>query len=562
MPLYYDMGGPSIIRPVPGSSTLDLLSLPYAFTQARLLSPSQFVAEAKKRGFRLERSELEMLHRRQVLVPFYRVHARPIEEGRDRSPDLQIHGTAWQVYRASFLGRLSDPAIRGFTPWPRRNMEPSLLYSWYQLLSLHALRWVMTRMHRKAEDEWGLDRLDGRELLLHGQNRALAVVLEALSPRYRLRVTLVLRSSVSDDALRHFTDDRNPVQESSFLTMDRRLLERQADMLLSDASRFDPLGSWHRVTRVARPSRWDELRNDALIAQEQRLAAEMILRFLEDEASQGRAKPLKPVEGTWKVPQHDRLRADARERAETIMDFGLSDRPAVYLAVEGQTEVVLVNKVLGLAGFESLSHWVGVIDLEGVNSDTNLLARSVAVPRLDPNGYRGARVLSPLTALVVVADPEGRYTTSASRDDVRASMIDHILNSLPTTLRTDTVSRELQYLIHMRAWPREFEFAHFTDLQLARALQAIAGNASPPKEKVREALRRCRAARSNIKNVWKNWRFEPSKPKLGEALWPDLERKILAARNPNRIPIVAVVQDVIRISHEVRRAREMNAADP
>jgi hypothetical protein len=558
VPLNYQTGGPSVIPPGTVPSALDLLGLPFVFTQTGLLRPGQFISEAKKRGFTLERSELEFLHRRRVLVPLYRVHARAIGPGCDRSPALQAQGTEWQVYLASSLGRLSDPAGRPFARWPRRERESFLLYSPYQLLSLRGLQWVMSRMRRTGENEWELDRLSDRELQHHARDRALAVALEVLATRYRPRITLVRRAA-HDDRIEDLVESHDPEVESSVLTVPRDLLVRQADRLLSVASRFDPLGSWHRVTRIARPSRWEELRNDALLAQEYRMAAEMLLGFVEDEATRGRAKPLEPLSGTWKQPQHDRLKVDVRERAETIMDFALSDRPAVYLAVEGQTEVVLVVKVLELAGFEARSHWVSVVDLDGVGGDMNLLARSVAVPRLDPDGYTGARVLSPLTALLVVADPEGNYTTPADQAAVRASMIRHVLRSLPEALRTAAVERELEYLLHVRAWPFEFEFAHFTDAQLARALRKVAGDACPPDEKVREALRRCRAARSNINNVWKRWRFEPSKPELARALWPDLERKINRAKDPKRIPIVSVVVDVIRISHEVRRAREMNA---
>jgi hypothetical protein len=559
VPLYYETGGPSIIPPSTVPSALDLLGLPFVFTQTGLLRPGQFISEAKKRGVTLERSELELFHRRRVLVPLYRVHARPIAPGSDRSPALQAQSTEYQVYLASSLGRLSDPADRPFARWPRREHESFLLYSPYQLLSLRGLQWVMASMRRTDEDAWELGRrLSDRELEHHERDRALAVALEVLATRYRPQITLVRRAA-HDDRIEDLVESHDPAVESSLLTAPRDLLVRQADLLLSIASGFDPLGSWHRVTRIARPSRWDELRNDALLAQEHRVAAEMLLRFVEDEATQGRAKPLEPLSGTWKQPQRDRLKVDVRERAETVMDFALSDRPAVYLAVEGQTEVILAGKVLELAGFETRSHWVSVVDLEGVDGDTNLLARSVAVPRLDPDGYSGARVLSPLTALLVVADPEGNYSTPTDQAAVRASMISHVLKSLPEALRTAAVERELEYLLHVRAWPAEFEFAHFTDTQLARALRKVAGDACPPDEKVRAALRQNRAARSNIKNVWKNWRYKPSKPELARALWPDLERKINRAKDPKRIPIVAVVVDAIRISREVRRAREMNA---
>jgi hypothetical protein len=172
-------------------SALDLLHLPFVFSQTGLLRPESFIREARKRGFDLERSELELFHRRRLLVPLYRVHARPVAAGCDRTPDLQAPGVAWQVYLASSLGRLSDPADRPFARWPRHEQESFLLYSPYQLLALRGLRWVMSRMRRTSEDGWRLDRVNDRELESPAQNRALAVMLEVLSARYRPRITLV-----------------------------------------------------------------------------------------------------------------------------------------------------------------------------------------------------------------------------------------------------------------------------------------------------------------------------------------------------------------------------------
>ena len=552
-----------MIDPDTVPSTLDLLRQPFVFSQSHLLTDTQFISEARKRGFSFHRGELELLHRRRALVPFYRIHSRPTIGATDRTPSQQVHGEAWELYLASAEGRLIDPARHTFTRWPRVRSKGGLYYSHHQLAFLRSLRVALDRMtgHRDGSGiVWTLDRLSQREQASHASNRALAVVLEALSPRYLPRVTRVLRSP--DHALTHFVNSHDPVAEEHFLaSLDDDILLRLAERLLSGAQSFDPLGSWHRVTRIANPRRWDELRNDALIAQEQRIAAEVILQFLEDRAAKGAAPSLPPASTKWREPRHDRLRIDQRERAETIMDFGLSDRPAVYLAVEGATEKVIVSKALGLADFDHLTSWISVLDLEGVGGDVNLLARAVAVPRLDPEGHRGARVLSPLTALLVVADPEGKYATQQSRQRVLNGMIRSVLNSLPPQLRTDAMWKDLKHLLHVRAWPEEFEFAHFSNSELARAIRAEARADSPPEAQMRRQLQTCRAAGDTIKNIWKNWRRPPSKVAIAEHLWPTLEKRILNPRSRKAIPIVEVLEEAIGISHEVRQAREMAVRD-
>lgn len=433
MPLYYPTGGPSVLAPESVPSTIDVLGFPYVFTQGSPLTVREFIAGAKDRGLRLHRGELEQLHRRGALVPFYRIHRHAIGEGRDLSPERQHPFESPQLYAAARDGRLSDPSTRPFRQWPGPRSEASIYYSRYQLLGLRSLRLVLSGMKgRRGTDDgivWELDPLDPNQRSAHERNRALAVVLEVLSPRYRPRVLGRVRSP--EDGLWEVIDDHDPQTEAVALSPSDERLLRQAEGLLANAKMFDPLGKWHRVTRIANRHRWDELRNDALLAQEYRVAAEMILQFLEDQARHGRAKPLEPVSSSWHEPRHDRLTADQRERAETVMDFTLSDRPAVYLAMEGQTEVTILKKVLGLAGIESHSHWVSVVNRQNVDADVNLLARAIAVPRLDPEGHRGARILSPLSALIVVSDPEGRYRTDKSRGEVLAEMKKQVLESPP-----------------------------------------------------------------------------------------------------------------------------------
>ena len=557
VPLLYPMHGPSVLEPAAVRSTLELLSQPFVFSQAHLLSESQFAAEAKKRGLSLDRGELEQFHRRGVLVPFYQVHARSVAQGEDRYPTRQVAGTEWQVYRASVVGCLSDPASRPFRRWPRS--RAGMYYSQYQLLGLRSLPLVMTKMKARREADgviWDLDPLAPRERAWHAQSRALAIALEALSPRYRPRVVGVLRSREGE--LAHLIDDHDPAAEAEFLALDNELVLRQAEVLLSTARSFDPLGTWSRVTRIANPRRWDELRNDALVAQEHRVAAELLLQFLEDQADQGRAPQVEPVSIKWHEPRHERLGAGQRERAETILDFNLSDRPALYLALEGKTELTIVPKVLDLVGFGALSPWITLVDLEGVGGDVNLLARAVAVPRLDPDGYRGARIISPLAALLVVVDPEGRrYGTDAARDKTLIGMIDHVLKSLPPILRTDAMRRDLEFLIHLRTWDEEFEFAHFSDSELAAAIRAQVLPGCPCEADIRTALANARASRTPIKSVWKDWPMRPSKPALAEALWPRLERRITNPRARRAVPVLDIVQEAVRISHVVRQPREI-----
>ena len=65
-------------------SPVDLVELPFAFTQRSLLTESAFIREAEKRHVRLRPATLEALHRLKLLVPLLRF-------SRDRAAILVCH---------------------------------------------------------------------------------------------------------------------------------------------------------------------------------------------------------------------------------------------------------------------------------------------------------------------------------------------------------------------------------------------------------------------------------------------------------------------------------------
>jgi hypothetical protein len=281
------------------------------------------------------------------------------------------------------------------------------------------------------------------------------------------------------------------------------------------------------VLRIGNTLRWDDLRFDALIAHDHRVAAELLLLFVEDLAELGLAASLTPPSTAWHEPRHDRLTVGHKERSETLMDFRLTDRPAVVIAVEGETELLLFPRVLKMYGVDEESDLVQLVNRKGVYSDTKLLARSVAVPRLDPAGYYGARLRSPITALVVPVDPEGDSSTPVKRETQRHAMVNEVLESLPADARTPEVRADLEHIIRISCWGEEaFEFAHFTDYQLAQAIRRVAGVHAPSVATISDSVGRCRRGRANLATV---------EELAGEGLEEVPRRRAVAgAREPDR----------------------------
>ena len=557
--------GPSVLPADLPVSTLDLLKDPFAFTQARLLSPENFTREAKQRGVRLHRGQLEVLHRRRVLQPFFVVHPRPISDpGTSQAPTESL-GSAPDAIRFAFAeGRLSDPALRRFVPWPRSGTHRTLWYSHHQLLLVRQIPQILGRMQAHRESDqlvWHLPHLDARTRATFAKERSLAFLIEALTSKYRPRVVGSLRSSdfgCAQDLLRFVNSDET-VPGLREIDLPSTLLVRQADRLLDDAHGFDPLGAWSEVVRIADPRRWNDLRNNALVAHDFRIAAEIILRFVEDQARLGIAEPPDVPSTHFFHPRQERLRVDDRERAETVMRFGISDRPALVLAVEGDAEFELAPRVLEMMGYDPSASRISVTNLKSVRGDVKLLARAVAVPRLDSSLDRAdsyARLFSPLTSLMVVVDPEGPYKSHDGAEAEKKKMVESVLSSLPLPLRTDAMRNDLAQILHIRRWPEEFEFAHWSDREIAKALRSISPDAADLSlEDLTCRIGKHRSSRDTIRSVWANWRRQaPSKVDLANALWPSLEFRIRTSPTAKEIPIVRVFREAIEMMRRTNRA--------
>lgn len=110
-------------------SSLDLLSLPYPFSQVGLLTASEFVKLGEQRRSRAARGlippvneqVLEELHRCRVLVPLFRVDLEPVA----CAPGIDISGSraAQQVHTTVISELLRGAAeggrLVGSTAWPR-----------------------------------------------------------------------------------------------------------------------------------------------------------------------------------------------------------------------------------------------------------------------------------------------------------------------------------------------------------------------------------------------------------------------------------------------------------
>jgi hypothetical protein len=562
------------VRPTP-----ELADLRYSFTQEPLLLPEQFVEAMLVRGVELTTHELEDLHRIGLLVPLVRL-ARSRAQLQQASREPWVWNVVlWNptspptVAAARGDGLLTDPASERFVPAARRQRQHQggtiassvMLYSPYQTIYAPLIQQVRSfvvategkarRVRLKAPWRFGELWL-GRARHL----RDLVVAASALEAMYLPSVRGLSRVDADADAneFEEWRHRRPPKQVLGWLGVKPDWLTASAAQLLRRADEIDPLGRWHEVIAHADPDMWEELRGNARIALDMRIAAELLLRYydrlVEARQARGLTKSTSRERGLF-----DRRLRPSRTLDEVLTNFGLSPHPRLVLVVEGETEFALMPRVLSLLLTKRDEDVITFFNAEGTRSDLRPLTGLVA-PRLAQadQGARHVGLLRPMTRVLVVFDAEHPVATDAKREERRQSWVDRMLRALPQEHRTTTVRQQLDRVVQATTWNSKgenFEFAHFTPLQLAKAIVAMPGHRRPPDlTKTRKLVLRARDEHINLKSLVPG----RSKTRLAEELWPLLERRIVTAiekekETEKRIPIVRVLDEAIALAYEFPR---------
>jgi hypothetical protein len=181
---------------------------------------------------------------------------------------------------------------------------------------------------------------------------------------------------------------------------------------------------------------------------------------------------------------------------------------------------------------------------------SSLVAFAIAPQVVLEDGRTNLRLDTPPTRLLAVMDAEGRYRGATQRAEEVRKLTERIMLTFPKEHRTDSVWRSIEGLITIETWDRKgqsFEFAHFTDLELARAIVAVhmpkrAGGKRPSVDAMRQVVGKLRAERGRLDETL----GKGSKVELAEALWPVLERKLERATSERKLRRIAVVRAIDR----------------
>jgi len=582
----------------PPSSAVDPLDYSFVFTQRPLLTPEEFIKECEFRGIiffmgELGLAQLEALHRASVLVPFYRI-AKDLHEARRvaREEDSSLESV---LRRFRIKDRLPDhraertlfhPADQPFRPWRtfRRSSETGsvwtsiFLYSPYQLLAIPVLKEHMgclhLRRHKGQLSDATFRFIEPNVFVLSKQQltaiHELVPILSVLDPLFLRRIpdrTSVHLRSVSLNDWNHWVQAFDPIAFLQRIGWQPNRLVQEADRLLTIAHGIDPVLAWQDVIRLGGYDKVSMLRKDALIAYDYRLAAELLLRLYESLVDVGAATPLSSPQGKYWHPQRERLSTDRKELDQVLTDFGISPYPSLVLALEGDTEMVIMPKIMASLGIPLSPSFIRIVNYGGVGKSFDLLVQYIVTPFLG-NAIKGhsnqtlVPIHRPPTRFLLIVDSEGKFKTEQERTKWRKERLGEVYSTLPREYHTDEVKKQLEDLVGIESWDCDhcFEFANFTDQELADALGV-------PVAKIERLRSEGKFNKKKLEGLWNELREAhyplssldpPTKPDLAERLWPVLEAKINTAQQmgtAQSIPALRIAEQAWEHAASTRRGQ-------
>jgi hypothetical protein len=560
-------------------STAELPELPYTFTQRRLLSPSDFVSESRARDVEFAEDHLEALHRARLLVPLLRVRrdTRVIRwfanQGDYRALQLAHSQPTSRIdlTEARAEGNLRDPLNERFISRARRRraiedwtyLSSVYLYSPHQLITLPLIRAILASSEFERRSGSLVIRLQAPRVFQDNWYAAarklqgVVIALCALEPRFYPQVVDRLTVPWTEDLadFQRWRTRKRTRTTLDWLGSDPDWFWDTGVYLANMADGFDPLGDWIEVIAEGEPAKWTKLRGQARSAMDQRIASEMLLSFHDDLV---RAR-LAPRAAT--APERAQLHSPRRLRRqrpldELLTDFGLSPHPHLILVLEGQTELALLPRVMQLLQISSDDDFIRIENAEGVDRDLSSLVAYAAAPRVEVDDDRYLRLLRPPTRILVVFDAEGTVATDEARQAKRDGWVERILRALPMDDEREPVREQVETLVDVITWNgrgESFEFAHFTDRQLAVAIDGVDQAHKPPTTKERiKWVASVRASGGNLDVLLGS----VSKIELAEELWPLLEGKLRRAirrKTVARIPVARVLFQAHAMASEFPR---------
>ena len=571
-------------------STTELFGLDTTFVWQAPLAASKFLEACNQRGYRLfDWSELEAFHRAKALIPWFGFEAK------DRSRDVEELHFSHYLHGYEDVGTPSDPRQETFQPWSEyihqheygQAWTRRFLYSPYQLLLIPDLRSI--RKHMQSRRTTRKAYIFNRRLIIKLpedvqseaiedaiKNDELVFLLSAIETKYLPYIykTITLHRGGEIQSWLKACRAIDPAALLNWVNWEPEQIRKAAEDLLWRADGIDPLSEWVDLVRLCHSEKWKKLKGDALIAMDYRIAAEILLLFYEDLVKVGLAESLEPSSQDYRGKYDDRLRPQDMDLESVLMDYDISPQPSLVLVLEGKTEKLIVPRVMKQLGIPIQSGFIELFNGGGVDQHYALLASYISAPKLGEPVENGMILKRPPTRFLIAFDPEGAFADPGKRDKRRRSCVNNIFDAMAKEHKTEKLREDIDSLVEIQTWNdklESFEFAHFTDKELAEAILSIyEGEDVHNLSDLEARIANMRVKEQpdtpdgkppkpgNLEHVWKGWGGTseqlPSKIKLAGALWPLLEKKIEEAISGGDVSVIPVARVLI---HAFERAQSL-----
>jgi hypothetical protein len=566
----------------PGSRlrTLDVLLDDHVFGQQPALTADRFRREAELRGIKLP-ADVDRLSRDGVLLPFFGIKydaadliSRANDAGTTIDADevkaaLQFTNTDGHgLLRELAVGDLFDPAETPEPTWSETRTYEGLeystrryLYSPYQLLGIRDISSTFGSRYRPSEP----GSTDLVRWATTGQLwwRNVAAVLSALEAAFRpAAVPRLAGFDLDIGRWARYHAEFDVAASLSSLGVQVSELVAYGERLLSIAHHFDPLRDWSKLVDLINFERLGKLRGEALLAWEHRVAAEIFLLAYESEVRRGNAEELPNLEARVWQPLHFRLSSTRQHLDQVLTQFGLSPHPSLLVVLEGEIEHEVLEKLLESRLRAGWRTSISLQTMRGLERDISELASYIA-PSLTNDDARFVRLSRPLTHVLIAGDPEGSFRSLEGRETVRRRWVERMVGALPSEWRTPTIKEQLDRTVEIFVWNSKgesFEFAQFTDWQLAEAIREVSQSPDTPSaDDIRDVVAAFRLQRRNLRRIWAEW--VAPKPKTSDivrALLPRLvesvNKELDDLDREEHSPLATLVLRILQVSSSVTRS--------
>jgi len=355
------------------------LSLP--FPQDNVLTVNDFLESLKTRGESVTRGLLEAWDREGLLSPLFLMKRDRLEGASDSMKYGAVFSFPTYYKERMQDGKILFPSNGSYKPWTEYLDEDGEEETWIAYHRVQMFRAIQIRRattwrtslnqlpenniecqtyikNAKRRYESSRRGLQETSVTADKQCKLMLIFGDLYLPRIRRRVFC------SDLDNPHFLEDwfkwgkRLDVDnEVNRLGLNVDTLRNWYERFSIDGNEYDPLRQWFVLVRHIRPSKRQQLKGQALLAQEYYDAAYVLKYLLEDLGVTDVCEPDEVCDGrkgSWK-PRRYGGKVDYKTRfvlENILVEYGVSTRYTVFLLCEGSTEEVAIPIIARAMGID------------------------------------------------------------------------------------------------------------------------------------------------------------------------------------------------------------------